>query len=272
MLPRLADTAVINALTPPNGMLIYLTADNSLRIRSAGVWKKLANMAEASANWSLLGNAGTSPVSHFLGTTDNQPLTIKTNNATRMMVGANGNIGVGTTAPGATVHVDGTVKMENLGAGTTQQEVLVIAANGSVYRRTLPSSAFENAIKAINGIQKQAFTLSATASTTHNTVTVANTAADSTIAIYLPVQDGQTGATKPYGLLTYADWQKIESAVQDLQPGAVASQSDVNGISMSTSGTTRTVVLHPADATHPGIVTTGAQTIAGTKPSKMAWY
>jgi len=45
LLPRLNDTAAINALTPPDGMIIYLTADNSLRIRSNGSWKKLASMA-----------------------------------------------------------------------------------------------------------------------------------------------------------------------------------------------------------------------------------
>ena len=47
LLPRLSDTTAINSLTPPNGMIIYLTADNSLRIRSNGAWKKLASMADA---------------------------------------------------------------------------------------------------------------------------------------------------------------------------------------------------------------------------------
>ncbi|OLY93050.1 hypothetical protein BUE76_14965 [Cnuella takakiae] len=265
LLPRLSDTAAINTLTPPNGMLIYLTSDNSLRIRSAGAWKKLANMTEASANWSLVGNEGTDPATQFLGTKDNQPLTIKTNNTTRMVVNANGNVGIGTASPSATLNVDGTVKLENLAAGTTEQEVLVIDANGSVLRRSLPSSAFENAIKAINSIQTQSISLTAAASTTYNTVTVTNTAADSTIAIYLPVQDGQNQSNKPYGLLTYADWQKIESAVQDVQAGAVASQSNANGISITTNGTTRTIQLHPADATNAGVVTTSAQTLAGTK-------
>jgi len=40
LLPRLADTAGINALTPPDGMIIYLNSDNSLRLRSNGSWKK----------------------------------------------------------------------------------------------------------------------------------------------------------------------------------------------------------------------------------------
>src|SRR5215813_6979988 len=53
LLPRLSDTAAINALTPPDGMIIYLTADNSLRLRSNGAWKKIADLAAANSNWSL---------------------------------------------------------------------------------------------------------------------------------------------------------------------------------------------------------------------------
>ncbi len=50
--------------------------------------------------WSTTGNAGTSPASNFLGTTDNKALVIRTNNIERMRVNANGTIGVGIkTAP-----------------------------------------------------------------------------------------------------------------------------------------------------------------------------
>src|SRR5438067_5631846 len=59
LLPRLADTASINSLNPPDGMIIYLNADKSLRLRSNGQWKKIADLSEATANWSLTGNSGT---------------------------------------------------------------------------------------------------------------------------------------------------------------------------------------------------------------------
>src|SRR3569833_140578 len=42
LLPRLTDTAAINLLTPPDGMIIFLTADKSLRLRSNGAWMKIA--------------------------------------------------------------------------------------------------------------------------------------------------------------------------------------------------------------------------------------
>jgi hypothetical protein len=62
-------------------------------------------------SWNLSGNAGTNPATNFLGTTDAQPLVIRTNNAEALRVTADGNVGVGTTTPGARVDVAG-------GAGT----------------------------------------------------------------------------------------------------------------------------------------------------------
>lgn len=44
LLPRLADTATINTLTPPDGMLIYLSsasaAGRGLYIRKSGIWQR----------------------------------------------------------------------------------------------------------------------------------------------------------------------------------------------------------------------------------------
>jgi hypothetical protein len=264
LLPRLTDTTAINSLTPPDGMIIFLTPDKSLRIRSQGAWKKLASMADATANWSLTGNSGTDSASSFIGTLDGKPFTIKTDNAARMIVSSNGNVGIGTTTPSATLNVNGTVKLENLAAGTNEVEVLVLNADGSVYKRTMSSSAFENSIKAINGIQRQTLSITAEASTSEDSVKVVNNDADSTIAVYLPVQDGAS-ANKPYGFLTRADWSKIQSSVQTITIGAVASTPDVNGASIVVDSTSRQIILHPADASHAGIVTAGTQTFGGSK-------
>jgi len=264
LLPRLTDTVAINLLTPPDGMIIYLTADNSLRLRSNGSWKKIADMSDASANWSLTGNTGTDSALNFIGTVDGKPLSMRTNNAERLHISANGNIGIGTATPSANLDVNGTVKFENLAVDSTTLQVLVLAPDGSVYKRTVSTSIFQNAIRAINGIQKETLTLTADANTTTDSVKVVNTAADSTIAINLPVQNGSS-ATKPYGFLTLADWNKIQSAVQTITIGAVAASSDVNGATIVSDTTSRTIILHPADATNPGIVTAGAQTFGGNK-------
>lgn len=265
LLPRLPDTVAINALNPPDGMIVFLIPDKSLRLRSNGSWKKIADMAAASANWSLGGNSGTNPAADFIGTVDGQPLVMRTDNAERMRIDENGNIGIGTATPTAKLNVDGTVKMENLAAGTTELDVLVLATDGSVYKRTMSSSAFTNAIKSINGIQKQTISITAAASDTSNNVLVQNRASDSTVAIYLPVQDGSAGTSKPFGFLTFSDWQKIQSTVQTIAIGAVSSSPDVNGATITSDSTSRTIILHAADATNPGIVTAGTQTFGGNK-------
>ncbi|MGN6417332.1 MAG: hypothetical protein ACTHMC_07565 [Pseudobacter sp.] len=266
LLPRLADTAAINLLTPPNGMIIFLSSDQSLRLRSNGSWVKIADLASATSNWSLTGNSGTNPATNFIGTIDGQPLVVRTNNTERLRVDASGNVGIGQANPTAKLNVDGTVKLENLPTGSTELDVLVIAADGSVSKRTISSSIFANAIRAINGIERQTLSITAAPSLATDTVQVENRVADSTIALNLPVQNGSSGATKPYGFLTYADWQKIQSAIQTITIGAVATLPDINGITIDSTGMgTRVLTLHPANLTNPGIVTAGAQTFGGPK-------
>ncbi|ASZ11051.1 hypothetical protein KTO58_19995 [Chitinophaga pendula] len=53
LLPRLTDTAAINALLPatPTGMMIFLTSDNSLRIRKGGVWARLAETSSLPSSY-----------------------------------------------------------------------------------------------------------------------------------------------------------------------------------------------------------------------------
>lgn len=51
------------------------------------------------AQWSLTGNAGTTVVTNFLGTTDNKGLVFRTNNIERMRFTSSGNLGLGITNP-----------------------------------------------------------------------------------------------------------------------------------------------------------------------------
>lgn len=61
--------------------------------------------------WSLLGNAATNPVVNFLGTSDNQPLAVRTNNVERVRVTSSGQVGIGLANP-----VD-QLSVRNTGAG-----------------------------------------------------------------------------------------------------------------------------------------------------------
>jgi hypothetical protein len=57
--------------------------------------------------WDLTGNSGIKPATNYLGTKDARPLTIRTNNAERMRITPDGNVGIGTTAPRANLEVAG---------------------------------------------------------------------------------------------------------------------------------------------------------------------
>ncbi len=63
-------------------------------------------MPSAADAWQLLGNTGTVAGTNFLGTTDAQDLVFKTNNVEHVRtLASNGNVGIGTAAPGAQLEV-----------------------------------------------------------------------------------------------------------------------------------------------------------------------
>lgn len=55
--------------------------------------------------WTTSGNTATDPTTDFIGTADNQDLSIRTNNAEKIRVTKLGNLGIGTTNPLARLHV-----------------------------------------------------------------------------------------------------------------------------------------------------------------------
>jgi hypothetical protein len=85
------------------GMLVYQTdGAEGFYYYDGTQWSMLTN---EKSGWSLTGNAGTSPATNFLGTTDNQPLIFRTNNTEKVRVNTNGNVGIGTAAPGVKLEV-----------------------------------------------------------------------------------------------------------------------------------------------------------------------
>ncbi|MEN3026806.1 MAG: hypothetical protein ABDH31_03740, partial [Chlorobiota bacterium] len=103
----------ISATTDPlriQGLQSDPTLNELLVVTSTGVVRTRSASSLVSGNaWSLTGNSGTNPTTNFLGTTDNQPLVIRTYNVERMRVTAGGQVGIGVTAPSERLEVAGNI-------------------------------------------------------------------------------------------------------------------------------------------------------------------
>ncbi|MBS1912256.1 MAG: hypothetical protein JST22_09750, partial [Bacteroidetes bacterium] len=154
-----SDPAFINGLTNNPTFVSSLTGNtgfvNALTNNPAFVGSLTGNPAFVSdihtigngAWWSLTGSAGTNPATNFLGTTDNQPLAFRTNNAERIRIDAtNGNVGIGTVTPATRLHVAGAVRSDAL-AGTPR--VLFSDINGSIVTRADQNSFLANSIDTV---------------------------------------------------------------------------------------------------------------------------
>lgn len=131
LIPRVALVNVTNGVTPiaspATSLLVYNT--NAAIVGGSGLgyyywdgtqWVRLFSVSgSGSLNaWMITGNAGTNPTTNFLGTTDNQSLVFRTNNAERVRILNTGNVGIGTTTPIQNLDVNGRI---NVGNGVIQR-------------------------------------------------------------------------------------------------------------------------------------------------------
>lgn len=84
--------------------------------------------ASAGSVWLLSGNDTTTAGTNFIGTKDSIDFVAKTNNVERFRVMANGNVGIGTSAPGANLSVAGTFGVSE--AGNTGNRLQISSTGG----------------------------------------------------------------------------------------------------------------------------------------------
>lgn len=110
LLPRLTD-GERNAMTnPASGLLIFNTSANSVQVNIGTSLLPLWVTASATATaWNITGNTNINPATNFLGTTDDQPLVVRTNNTEKVRVTGTGSVGIGTNNPAVKLQIMDTV-------------------------------------------------------------------------------------------------------------------------------------------------------------------
>jgi len=119
LIPRVALTGTTDAITipsPATNLLVFNTATAGTSPNNvtpgfyywnSTAWVRLLNMGDNTGlAWNLTGNAGTTPGTNFVGTTDVQDFAFKTNNTEQMRITSAGRVGIGTTAPATSALLD----------------------------------------------------------------------------------------------------------------------------------------------------------------------
>lgn len=145
LLPRMtrAERVAIVAPAPANGLLVYQTDDfpntppalpepKGLWYRDGATWVRVGSGGPA---WQLGGNAGTNPTTNFVGTTDAQDLSIRTNGLDRMRIvgtGTNvGFVGVNQVTPQERLEVNGALRQNGTTATANAGDIRFNAATGA---------------------------------------------------------------------------------------------------------------------------------------------
>ncbi|MBX7218004.1 MAG: hypothetical protein K1X90_13645, partial [Candidatus Kapabacteria bacterium] len=137
LMPRLTNAQRNAIVNPATGLMIFNTDTKTIEFNIgttfAPIWDPVVTASSSGLFWSLTGNAATNPAVNFIGTTDAQPLVVRTSSTERLRVATTGEVGIGTAAPtaGRLLEVAGSAGAANVRLGSASG-----AANASAWAPT----------------------------------------------------------------------------------------------------------------------------------------
>ena len=152
LIPRVPLDSLEDNLTipsPTTSLLVYNNGTGLLTPEGYYYWNGmqwvpfLTDNPSFNGGWSLTGNTGTIAGTNFIGTTDTQDWVVKTDNAERLRIRANGNVGIGDAGPDAMLEISetGTTPLMISDGITGNGDLFKIEANGNVGVGTTTPSA-----------------------------------------------------------------------------------------------------------------------------------
>jgi hypothetical protein len=138
LLPRvslLATNTTSPIISPANSLLVYNIATAGVTPNDVkpgyyywdgAMWIRMKYEMSTAQNWKTIGNAGTSPLTNFIGTADNKATIFKSNSTSALTIAGSGNVGIGGLLPHSSALLD--VNSTNQGFLITRADTANITA------------------------------------------------------------------------------------------------------------------------------------------------
>ena len=159
LLPRIALKSTTSAAPLKKliaGMVVYNTSNTNditpgLYYSDGTKWIRAVtniNESESTSNqlWSLKGNKGIT-TNNFLGSTNNAPLIIKTNNLERLRDTEKGWVGIGTSTPKSALQTKGQLIIDSISLGNRETDKILVANPNDGKVKYVPASSLINNVQ-----------------------------------------------------------------------------------------------------------------------------